>query len=37
MRERANLVGGTLSIADGPDGGTVVRLTLTSEPEAVDA
>ncbi len=30
MRERANLVGGSLSIADGRDGGTVVRLTLNS-------
>jgi two-component system, NarL family, sensor histidine kinase UhpB len=28
MRERANLVGGSLSIADARDGGTVVRLTL---------
>ena len=30
MRERANLVGGSLSIADGRDGGTIVRLTLPS-------
>lgn len=36
MRERANLVGGVLSIADGLDGGAVVRLTLMSEPETVD-
>jgi two-component system sensor histidine kinase UhpB len=30
MRERANLVGASLSIADGPDGGTHVHLTLDS-------
>jgi two-component system, NarL family, sensor histidine kinase UhpB len=30
MRERANLVGGSLSIVDGRDGGTVVHLTLSS-------
>jgi two-component system sensor histidine kinase UhpB len=36
MRERANLVGGALSIADRPDGGTVVLLTLAGEPETVD-
>ncbi len=30
MRERANLVGGSLSIADGRDRGTVVHLTLSS-------
>lgn len=29
MRERANLVGGSLSIADGRDDGTVVHLTLS--------
>jgi two-component system sensor histidine kinase UhpB len=28
MRERANLVDGALSVADGKEGGTVVRLTL---------
>jgi two-component system, NarL family, sensor histidine kinase UhpB len=30
MRERANLVGAALSVANGPDGGTVVRLNLNS-------
>jgi two-component system sensor histidine kinase UhpB len=35
MRERANLVGGALSIADGPAGGTIVRLALAGEPEPV--
>jgi two-component system, NarL family, sensor histidine kinase UhpB len=33
MRERANLVGGSLSIAGGPDGGTVVHLALSSSPD----
>jgi two-component system sensor histidine kinase UhpB len=34
MRERANLVGASLSIADAPDGGTVVRLFLPTGGEA---
>jgi two-component system sensor histidine kinase UhpB len=36
MRERANLIGGSLSIADGCDGGTVVRLTLNSTGASTD-
>jgi two-component system, NarL family, sensor histidine kinase UhpB len=36
MRERANLVGGSLSITDGREGGTVVRLTLNSSEASTD-
>jgi two-component system, NarL family, sensor histidine kinase UhpB len=36
MRERANLVGGSLSIADGGDGGTVVHLALISSADSPD-
>jgi two-component system, NarL family, sensor histidine kinase UhpB len=36
MRERANLIGGLLSIADGRDGGTVVRLTLNGTGASTD-
>lgn len=36
MRERANLVGGLLSITGGRDGGTVVHLTLSSAAASTD-
>jgi two-component system, NarL family, sensor histidine kinase UhpB len=36
MRERANLVSGSLSIADGREGGTVVRLTLNGSGASTD-
>jgi two-component system, NarL family, sensor histidine kinase UhpB len=36
MRERANLVGAALSIADRRDGGTVVHLTLTATTPSAD-
>ncbi|HWF74889.1 MAG TPA: sensor histidine kinase [Solirubrobacteraceae bacterium] len=34
MRERANLVGASLSIADGPERGTIVRLVVPAPAEA---
>jgi two-component system sensor histidine kinase UhpB len=36
MRERANLIGASLSIADGRDRGTVVHLSLTSSTSSPD-
>ncbi len=36
MRERANLVGASLSIADGRDGGTVVHLTINATTPSPD-
>jgi len=37
MEERARLMGGTLAIETGPDGGTIIRLRIPAAAERVDA
>jgi signal transduction histidine kinase len=37
MRERAGLIGASLTIAEGPGGGCLVRLTLTVDGNGASA